>query len=198
VSAIARAAKNPPIELVAPAEPSLATGRVLAEFAALILWAVAAYAGISLVCNDAGVSPNLGGPTGMMLADALTAALGLTTYLLVVMAAMAGSRLWRYRRDSSGGSTRRLLRETVGGLIVLGALDTAVALCSSSPHGAGAIGTFAASQLSAWLNLAGGSLVVMLALIVGIALAAGRAPTDLASSIGGLFRPGRETSAPDV
>jgi DNA segregation ATPase FtsK/SpoIIIE, S-DNA-T family len=183
LSAIARVAKNPPIELVAAIEEPAPAGRIASEFAALGLWAIAAYAVLSLLCADAGWSPNLGGPIGASLARWLGYLLGLQAYLAIALAALLGRRLWRHRGEPANVTALRLAREIGGGMIMLAGVCTAVALCDPDGRRGGLIGGLLAAQLRAYLNLGGGAIVVMLALAGGTVLMAGRAPTELVSSV---------------
>jgi len=195
LSAIARGAKNPPIELVAAIEEPAPSGRIASEFAALGLWAVAAYAVLSLLCADAGWSPNLGGPIGATLAAWLGHLLGLQAYLAIALAALLGRRLWRHRGDPANVTALRLAREIGGGMVMIAGLCTAVALCDPDGRRGGLVGGLLAEQLRAYLNLGGGAIVVMLALAGGTVLMAGRAPTELASSVWRTLRRPQEPAA---
>ena len=192
MSAIARVAKNPPIELVAAIEEPAPAGRIASEFAALGLWAIAAYAILSLLCADAGRSPNLGGPIGASLAGWLGDLLGLQAYLAIALAALLGRRLWRHRGAPANVTALRLAREIGGGIVMIAGVCTAVALYDPDGRRGGLVGRLLAEQLRAYLNLGGGAIVVMLALAGGTVLMAGRAPTELASSVWRTLRRPRE------
>ena len=159
------------------------------EFAALGLWAIAAYAVLSLLCADLGWSPNLGGPIGATLAAWVGDLLGLQAYLAIALAALLGRRLWRHRGDPASVATLRLAREVGGGMIVLAGVCAAVALCDPAGSRGGVLGATLAAVLRTYLNLGGGAIVVMLALVGGTVLMAGRAPTELVASAWGALRP---------
>jgi S-DNA-T family DNA segregation ATPase FtsK/SpoIIIE len=103
--------------------------------------------------------------------------------LAITLAALLGRRLWRHRDESVDVTALRLAREIGGGMIMLAGLCTAIALCDPDGRRSGIIGGVLAEQLRAYLNLGGGAIVVMLALAGGTVLMAGRAPTELVSSV---------------
>ena len=146
---------------------------------------------ISLVSFDLGWLPNLGGPIGEQLAAALHNTIGALSYLLIIFASALGRRLW----PGKSSDLRRgpLLVGIAGGALTIVALCAATALILG--HGGGLIGATFAGELRAALNLGGGCIVLLLALIAGIAMMAGRAPTDLAFSGRALLR--AETSERD-
>jgi S-DNA-T family DNA segregation ATPase FtsK/SpoIIIE len=163
-------------------------GRIAIEFAALAVWALTAYAGLSLLCAEAGWSPNLGGPVGAILAGWLVHLLGLPAYLALALTALLGHYVWGQQGQSVHGAGLRWTRVGVGGMIVLAGICAAVALGDSSGTRGGLLGAILAEQLRANLNLGGGAIVVVLALVGGTTLLAGRAPTELAVSFTRLFR----------
>ncbi|HVA79310.1 MAG TPA: DNA translocase FtsK 4TM domain-containing protein, partial [Candidatus Binataceae bacterium] len=170
-----------PIEATAPPEPQ---GRIMRELGALGLFAIAAFAVVSLVCFNAGRTPNLGGPVGAAIAAGLGAAVGYESYAMLLMIAALAVRIWSRTPAAS------LAREATGGAIILIALATAGGLfdLNDARYG-GAVGAALASVLDASLNLGGGYLAVMLAVVCGIALALKRAPTELALAAAGKIRP---------
>ena len=153
-------------------------GAIAREFAALALVALAAYGVLSLACLDLGRQPNLGGPIGSQLAELLSFAFGYQSYVLMILIATLARRVWL--ATSMGSIVRALL----GGAIVILALSAAGGFWrfDGIPEG-GAAGEMIAGLLGSYLNVGGGYIVVMLALVGGIALMAGRAPTDLAASM---------------
>ena len=161
------------------------SGRIAPELAAIGLWAIAAYAFISLASFDAGWSPNLGGPIGAALAEELSDLIGFQSYVVITLSILLGRRLWPKPPVASGRGSQLVLA-VVGGGLLIAALCTGVALVND--HGGGVTGNLIAAQLREYLNVGGGYIAVTLALIAGVALIAGRAPTDLAAAIGAHFR----------
>jgi S-DNA-T family DNA segregation ATPase FtsK/SpoIIIE len=183
LSVIARAAKSPPIELVVAVEAGDKRGRVVREFAGLGLVALAAYGFLSLACFDAGRKPNLGGPLGAELSEFLRYGFGYQSYVLMVVVAMLGCHVW------AGTRLCALLREAAGGGILLIALSAAGGFFDVPDVAVGgALGAMIAGTLGAYLNIGGGYIVVLLAIVGGLALLAGLAPTDLAASVASAAR----------
>jgi len=148
------------------------------EFAALGLVALAAYGLLSLACLDFGRQPNLGGPLGAQMAEVLSFAFGYQSYVLMLLVAALARRVWQT------APPRVIFRTVVGGGILVLALCTAGGFWRITGVSVGGVaGEAIAGVLGAYLNLGGGYIVVMLALVGGLALMAGRAPTDLASSM---------------
>jgi len=148
------------------------------EFAALGLVALAAYGLLSLACLDFGRQPNLGGPLGVQMAEVLSLAFGYQSYVLMLLVAALARRVWQT------APPRVIFRTVVGGGILVLALCTAGGFWRITGVSVGGVaGEAIAGVLGAYLNLGGGYIVVMLALVGGLALMAGRAPTDLASSM---------------
>jgi S-DNA-T family DNA segregation ATPase FtsK/SpoIIIE len=169
--------------LAVPVEDDRPRGRIARELVAIGLVSFALYTLLSLVCSDAGRGPNLGGPLGECLARWLNHSFGYQSYLIVILTAMLGRRVWAGTR--LGG----LLREAIGGAILTIALSSAAGFLDVPGLDAGgALGTVVADVLGAYLNIGGGLLVVLLAIVGGFALMAGRAPTDLAASVAGAVR----------
>ena len=153
-------------------------GAIAREFAALALVALAAYGALSLACLDLGRQPNLGGPLGVQLAESLSVAFGYQSYVLMILVAALARRVWL---ATSAGA---IVRAAVGGAVLILALSAAGGFWrfGEVPVG-GAVGEMIAGLLGSYLNVGGGYIVVILALVGGIALMAGRAPTDLAASM---------------
>jgi DNA segregation ATPase FtsK/SpoIIIE, S-DNA-T family len=148
------------------------------EFAALGLVALAAYGLLSLACLDFGRQPNLGGPLGAQMAEVLSFAFGYQSYVLMLLVAALARRVWQT------APPRVIFRTVAGGGILVLALCTAGGFWRITGVSVGGVaGEAIAGVLGAYLNLGGGYIVVMLALVGGLALMAGRAPTDLASSM---------------
>jgi DNA segregation ATPase FtsK/SpoIIIE, S-DNA-T family len=162
----------------------MAHGRILRELIALALVALAAFAVVSLACLDLGRAPNLGGPVGAMVAANLAAAIGYQSYLLALLVAVLAIRVW------SGVELVTLARELLGGAILLVAIATGAALWDlRDAHLGGLAGATIAGQLNDALNLAGGYLVVALALAIGFALMLRRAPTEVVTGLASRLRP---------
>jgi DNA segregation ATPase FtsK/SpoIIIE, S-DNA-T family len=165
---------------VAALEETEPRSGIVREFVALGLVAIAAFGLISLACLDMGRQPNLGGPLGADLASALSFAFGYQSYVLVVLILALARRVWL------PGPARASVRAAVGGIVLLFALSAAGGFWRFGEVSAGgAAGEMIAGLLGAYLNVGGGYIVVILALVGGMALMAGRAPTDIASSMAG-------------
>ncbi len=157
--------------------------RVARELAALGLLALAVYAVLSLVSHDAGRDPNLGGPLGVSLAHSLEWAFGYQSYVLAGLVAGLGQRVW------VGVPLRSLVRETVGGAILLLALSVAAGFCNiPGVTAGGATGATIAATLHAYLDFGGGYLAVLLTIVGALALIAGRAPTEVAALVASAAR----------
>jgi S-DNA-T family DNA segregation ATPase FtsK/SpoIIIE len=160
------------------------SGRILRELIALALVALAAFAAVSLGCLDLGRAPNLGGPVGAAIANNLTAAIGYQSYLLAALVVLFAIRIW------SSVQLIALAREALGGAILLAAIATAAALWDlHDPHLGGLAGATIAGTLNDALNLAGGYLAVALALAIGFALMAKRAPTEVVTALASKLKP---------
>ena len=179
-------------------DDGLPAGRIVAELSAVGLWASAAFAALSLIAHDAGWSPNPGGPMGAELAQWTSGLFGFQGYAVIALVAWVARRVWISQRDSWLVRTGAILREMTGGALVIVAMCAAVALCMANAGPGGAIGALIADGLGANVSLWGGLIAVMLTLLVGIALLAGRAPTDLAASVGGALRPMRTRTSLSV
>jgi DNA segregation ATPase FtsK/SpoIIIE, S-DNA-T family len=178
VSTNARHAKPPPIELVAAVEEADRRGGIVRELVSLSLIALAAYGLLSLACFDLGRQPNLGGPLGMELAASLRFGFGYQAYVLVALVVLFGRCIWVSARVGE------LVRELAGSAIVLLALSAAAGFWNIPGVLAGGVaGEAIAGLLGSYLNVGGGYIVVIMALVGGLALMAGRPPTDLAASL---------------
>jgi DNA segregation ATPase FtsK/SpoIIIE, S-DNA-T family len=168
---------------VAVVDEAQARGAIAREFAALGLVALAAYGLLSLACLDLGRQPNLGGPIGAQVAELLSFAFGYQSYALMILVAALARYVW------AGESARVILRAAAGGAVLVVALSAAGGFWRTGDVSlGGAAGAMTAGMLGAYLNVGGGYIVVMLALVSGMALMAGRAPTDLAASMAGATR----------
>jgi S-DNA-T family DNA segregation ATPase FtsK/SpoIIIE len=178
LSTNARQSKGPPIELVAAVEEADRHNGIVRELVSLSLIALAAYGLLSLACLDLGRQPNLGGPLGVELATSLRFNFGYQAYVLVALVALFGRCIWVAARVGE------LFRALAGSAIVLLALSTAAGFwyIPGVPAG-GVAGAAMASLLGSYLNVGGGYIVVILALVGGLALIAGRPPTELAASL---------------
>jgi len=135
---------------------------------------------LSLVCLSLGRSPNLGGPLGEALAHELRANLGYQAYLATALVVLIGGRLWTPLRPAELG------RETLGGAVVTLALCAAAGfLDHSGLQAGGTAGVLLAENLNNYISIAGGYLVISIALVGGLALMLKRAPTDLLAVLAG-------------
>jgi DNA segregation ATPase FtsK/SpoIIIE, S-DNA-T family len=129
---------------------------------------------ISLVSRDAGHNPNLGGRLGADLARVLEWTFGYPAYAVAGLLACLSRPVW------AGTSMRELARESVGGAILLVSLSVAAGFCGNPRIIPGGIaGAAIAGVVRSWLAVAGGYLIVLLAIAGALALIAGRAPTEL-------------------
>jgi S-DNA-T family DNA segregation ATPase FtsK/SpoIIIE len=177
-------------------DDAVPAGRMAAELAAIGLWAIAAFATLSLVGHDAGWTPNPGGPIGAGLADWTSWLFGLQGYAVIGLTAWIARGFWVGRRDSSRSRRHTIVRETAGAVLVVLAMCAAIELCGLSLGQGDALGVRLADGLRANVSLGGGLIAVMLVLLGGIALLAGRAPTELAATVGGAIRPKRLSVLP--
>jgi len=160
-----------------------ASVRIARELSALALVAFAAFGTVSLLSVDIGTSPNLGGPVGAAIADALNAIIGYQAYTAMILVAWLAHRVW------TGKPLATIAREIAGGIILIAALATAGALWNlHDSRLGGQLGAVAGTQLSDSLNVAGGLIAVILGLICGLALMLKRAPTELVSTVSNKLR----------
>src|SRR5208282_1314170 len=184
----AKSASEPPPASALPApvvEASQAPrSRIIEELGALALIAFVAFAAVSVACLDAGRTPSLGGPVGEMIASTLSGIVGYQSYAALVLMAVLAVRIWMRTPATT------LARETAGGAIVLVALATAGGLFDLGDLRIGGIvGATIAGTLNASLNVAGGYLVAVLAMVCGFALMLKRAPTELVAAAVAKVRP---------
>ncbi|MGO9605912.1 MAG: DNA translocase FtsK 4TM domain-containing protein [Candidatus Binataceae bacterium] len=186
----AKSAPEPPLTpaLGSPAPvveaPPAPRSRIVEELGALALIAFVTFATVSLACLDAGRTPNLGGPVGEMLASILSGIVGYQSYMALLLMAVLAVRVWMRTPAVT------LVREAAGGAIVLVALATAGGLFDLGDlRIGGTVGATVASMLNASLNMAGGYLVAVLAMVCGFALMLKRAPTELAAAAIAKMRP---------
>ena len=165
-----------PIELVAVVR-NACRDPVVNELSALGLLALSLYTIISLTSRDLGQTPNLGGPLGTGLSDMLHLALGSQAYVLATMVACLGWRIWR------GVPVRSLVRDSLGGAILLMSFSTAAGFFKMRGLAPGVVGAATAGALHSYVNFGGGYLVVLIMIVGAVALIAGRAPTELAGTL---------------
>jgi len=167
----AAAAAAPPAAAI---EEARREPRIARELAALALAGLAAFTALSLASEILGYHPNLCGPLGETLAGGLTAAFGYESILMIALAFGLARGVWR----ASG--LARLAHQLPGAAIVILALSAGAGLMQGiGPQAGGAVGFQIAHVLLAYLNVGGGYLAVILALIGGLALMLKRAPTEL-------------------
>ena len=158
--------------------------RIARELGALALIAAAAFATVSLISLHLGQPQNLGGPVGGALAGGLALLLGYDAYALVALVIVLGARTW------SGANWTDVAREIGAGAIVVVAIASALGLWRpGNIAGAGMVGGQIAAVLGAWLNIGGGYLAVVFALIAGVALMLKRSPTELAAAAARKLKP---------
>ena len=190
MSAIARQPKAPPIDLIASAEVAPHEGRIARELAALALVAIAAWMLLSLLSINLDWQPNRGGPLGAAAASLLAIWFGYQAYVVIVMVAALGLRAWAARGWSA------IFREATGGAIVILALSAGSGFLNTpGVQLGGAAGAAIAASLGAYVSIGGGLIVVILALVGGLAFMFRRAPTDLMAALAGAAGIGSRTGA---
>jgi len=163
--------------------PAPAPNRVARELGAIVLAALAAFGVLSLVSAAAGQNPNLCGILGGATAAAAAGLFGIQAYVLAILVLILALRVW------SGAPGRTLMRECFGGAVLLVALSVGAGLFADDAQSAGgAIGTAFASALDRYLNVGGGYLSVMLAVIAALVLMLRRAPTELMAGLASSVR----------
>jgi S-DNA-T family DNA segregation ATPase FtsK/SpoIIIE len=166
-----------PLELTTPVTDER-PARVVRELIAIGFVAFAVYILISLISHDRGHEPNLGGSLGSSLAQMLERTFGYQAYLLAGLVAWLGRPVW------SAAPIRRLMRMIAGGSLLLVALSVAAAFYKTAgTMPGGRAGAAIAGPLHAALNLGGGSIMVLFAIIGAAALIGGRAPAELAALV---------------
>jgi DNA segregation ATPase FtsK/SpoIIIE, S-DNA-T family len=178
LSAIARAPKAP-VELdLAAADPPVEAvpSRVARELAALVLIAAVVFGVLSLASASAGQNPNLCGILGRATADLMSGLLGVQAYLLAILLVALAVRLWK------GAPARVLARESLGAAILLTAVCAGAGLITNGAQWAGgAVGVSLALELERYVNVGGGYLAILLAVIFALVVMLRRAPTELAA-----------------
>jgi S-DNA-T family DNA segregation ATPase FtsK/SpoIIIE len=163
--------------------PAPAKSRVARELAAIVLIALAAFSVLSLVSAAAGQNPNLCGIVGGAVATGAGGLLGFQAYVLAILVLVLALRIW------SGASARTLVRESLGGAVLLTALCAGAGLFADGAQSAGgALGAALAFTLGRYLNVGGGYLAVMLAVIAALVMTLRRAPTELVASLASSVR----------
>jgi DNA segregation ATPase FtsK/SpoIIIE, S-DNA-T family len=176
--------------LVASAEVTPHEGRIARELAALTLIAIAAWMLLSLLSINLDWRPNRGGPLGETAASFLLMWFGYQAYVVVMMTAAMGLRAW------AAPGWIAFFREAAGGAIVILALSAGSGFLNTPEvQLGGAAGAAIAASLGAYVSFGGGFIVVILALVVGLALMFRRAPTDLMGALAGAAGIGSRTGA---
>ena len=152
-----------------------------------MLVALAAFGVLSLVSAAAGQNPNLCGILGEAAAAATGGLFGFQAYVLAILVLVLAMRVW------SGAPGRTLMRECLGGAVLLIALSVGAGLFAGGAQSAattagGAIGAALASALGRYLNVGGGYLCVMLAVIAALVMMLRRAPTELMAGLASSVR----------
>jgi S-DNA-T family DNA segregation ATPase FtsK/SpoIIIE len=163
--------------------PAPVPNRVARELTAIVLAALAAFGVLSLVSAAAGQNPNLCGILGGAVAAAADGLFGFQAYVLAIMVLILALRVW------SGAPARTLVRESLGGAVLLVALSVGAGLFADDARSAGgAVGAAFASALGRYLNVGGGYLSVMLAVIAALVMMLRRAPTELMAGLASSMR----------
>src|SRR5437588_869761 len=103
-------------------------GRIAPELIAIAMWALAAFVAISLLYFDFQWSRYLGGAVGYALARQFDYLLGLQAYAVVILLVWIGWRCWFHEDITSTTSLWSLVREVVGGTLLVTALCAATGL----------------------------------------------------------------------
>jgi DNA segregation ATPase FtsK/SpoIIIE, S-DNA-T family len=148
------------------------------ELVAITLIALAVFGVLSLISAAADNKPNLCGIFGELAAEAAGGLLGMQAYLFWILVAVLAARVWR------GTPARTIARESVGAGVLLAALSAGAGLFADNAQTAGgALGSVLALVLGRYLNVGGGYICVMLAVIAGLVLMLRRAPTELMAGL---------------
>jgi DNA segregation ATPase FtsK/SpoIIIE, S-DNA-T family len=163
--------------------PAPAKSRVARELAAIVLIALAAFGVLSLVSAAASQNPNLCGILGSAVAAGAGGLLGVQAYVSAILVLVLALRVW------SGASAPTLVRESLGGAVLLTALCAGAGLFADGAQSAGgALGAALAFTLGRYLNVGGGYLAVMLAVIAALVMMLRRAPTELMAGLASSVR----------
>jgi S-DNA-T family DNA segregation ATPase FtsK/SpoIIIE len=155
-----------------------AAKKIARELGALLIIAVGALIFVSLASLDLGRSQNLGGPVGESIAIAMTTAVGLSSYAFAALMCLVAIRIW------SGRRAWEIARESAGASMAILAVATASTLFEGGDSRVGGIVCGAAAKiLIDSLNVGGGLIAVILALVGGLALMLKRAPTELVAGV---------------
>jgi S-DNA-T family DNA segregation ATPase FtsK/SpoIIIE len=166
--------------LIASAEVTPHEGRIARELAALAMVAIAAWMLLSLLSINLEWRPNRGGPLGETTAGLLQLWFGYQAYVVVVMTAAIGLRAW------VAPGWIAIFREAAGGAILVVALSAGSGFLNTpGVQLGGTVGAAIATILDAYVSFGGGFIVVILALVGGLALMFRRAPTDLMAVLTG-------------
>jgi len=169
--------------------PAQAKSRVARELAAIVLIALAAFGVLSLVSAAAGQNPNLCGIIGGGVATGAGGLLGFQAYVLAILVLVLALRVW------SGAPAGALVRESLGGAVLLTALCAGAGLFADGAQSAGGVlGAALSFTLGRYLNVGGGYLAVMLAVIAALVMMLRRAPTELMASLASSVRSRRRES----
>ncbi len=145
---------------------------------------------LSLVSIDLDWRPNRGGPLGETAAGLLQTCFGYQAYVVVIMTAAIGLRAW------VALGWLAILREAAGGSIVVLALSAGSGFLNTpGVQPGGTAGAAIAAGLGSYVSVGGGFIVVILALVGGLALMFQRAPTDLMAALAGAAGIGSRTGA---
>jgi DNA segregation ATPase FtsK/SpoIIIE, S-DNA-T family len=168
-------------------------GRIARELAALVLVAIAAWVLLSLVSPSLEMQPNWGGPLGAAFANLLANWFGYQAYVVAVMMAVLGLRVWVAARWSA------IVREALGGAILILGLSAAGGFFNvPGILVGGTVGAAIATNLGAYVSFGGGYIMVILTLVGGLALMFRRAPTDLIAALAGVARVGSRSHPVDT
>jgi hypothetical protein len=120
--------------------PAPAKSRVACELAAIVLIALAAFGVLSLVSAAAGQNPNLCGILGSAVAAGAGGVLGFQAYVLAILVLVLALRVW------SGAPARALVRESLGGAVLLTALCAGAGLFADSAQSCARAGASRATR----------------------------------------------------
>ena len=145
--------------------------RAVREFAALGFWALAVYTLLSLISQDVGCSPNLGGPLGDVLARTLEHLFGYVEYVVSILLGWLGWSVW------TAAPRRMVLRYTSGGLFLMVALSAALGKFPAvSPETSR--GSMIEAEFPSFFNLSESNIFVLLAMAGALLLLSRRAPPE--------------------
>jgi DNA segregation ATPase FtsK/SpoIIIE-like protein len=154
----------------------VAENRIYRELAALLILSLTAFSALALASWYLGAPANWCGPLGERLSRDLTHALGASAWLALLFAAWVGARVWGRIPGLA------LARALAGGVLLLGSINLAAASAAEAAGG-GVLGAGVQRLLTSTIGATGSYLAIAMGLIFGSALAAWRAPTDLAAGI---------------